>query len=175
MVLAKKNAFATLALAVPSVPLALLAASARSWMWQVRGGHHRNTTGLPTQRSHFSENSVFAGLRGGGDEPAENLFWTGKTKRFAGAAVGNNREETTYPPNSNPNHPNWGSHSALAALVRCPRRGGELGRGQKQRKAFMEYKHSFPQHHKQALTTPSRVFPSYPAFYHTPVQKSGIP
>lgn len=28
----------------------------------------------------------------------ENLFWTGKTKRFAGAAVGNNREETTYPP-----------------------------------------------------------------------------
>lgn len=28
----------------------------------------------------------------------ENLFWTGKTKRFTGAAVGDNREETTQPP-----------------------------------------------------------------------------
>lgn len=28
----------------------------------------------------------------------ENLFWTGKTKRFTGAAVGDNREETKQPP-----------------------------------------------------------------------------
>lgn len=28
----------------------------------------------------------------------ENLLWTGKTKRFAGAAVGGKRDETTHPP-----------------------------------------------------------------------------
>lgn len=28
----------------------------------------------------------------------ENLLWTGKTKQFTGAAVGNNREETTHLP-----------------------------------------------------------------------------
>lgn len=54
---------------------------------------------LGPQQPHFSENSVFAGLRGGGDEPVENLFWTGKTERFTGAAVGDNRQERTQPPN----------------------------------------------------------------------------
>lgn len=53
-----------------------------------------------------------------------------------------------------------GSQPALAARVGHPRRGEELGRGQKQRKAFIPYKHSLPPHHKQDQTTPSRVFPS---------------
>lgn len=97
----------------------------QSWLWQCQvsslpsllsvlaapgagcGRSRVATTGWPPtpqvsplgpQQSHFSENSVFAGLRGGGDEPVENLFWTGKTERLTGAAVGNNREETTHPP-----------------------------------------------------------------------------
>lgn len=171
MVLAKRNAFAILALAVPSVLLALLAAGARSWMWQVWGGHHKNTTGLRARRSHFSENSFFAGLRGGGDEPVENLFWTGKTKRFTGAAVGNNREETTYPPTQTQTTQTGAPTQPLQRWWDAPGGVGSWERGQKQRKAFMEYKHSFPPHHKQALTTPSRVFPSYPAFCPYPSAK----
>lgn len=56
------------------------------------------------------------------------------------------REETTRPPAWSPRTRTGGSHPALTALVRCPGRGGELGKGRKQRKAFIRYKQSFPLH-----------------------------
>lgn len=98
VVLFKRNAIAILALAVPSVLLVLLAGCGRSRVATTSWTPTPQVSPLGPQQSHFSENSVFAGLRGGGDEPVENLFWTGKTKRLTGAAVGNNREETTNPP-----------------------------------------------------------------------------
>lgn len=76
----------------------------------------------------------------------ENLFRTGKTKPFTGAATGESREETTRPPAQSPTIRTGGSHPALAAPVGHPGRFGELGRGQRQRKAFIQYKHSFPLH-----------------------------
>lgn len=169
----------------------------QSWLWQCQvcslpslpslppvPGPGCGRSGVATTRTpqvsalsgHISvKTPFFAGLRGGGDEPVENLLWTGKTKRFTGAAVGNNREETTYPPTQIQTTQTGAPTQPLQRWWDAPGGVGRWERGQKQRKAFMEYKQSFPLHHKQALTTPSRVFPSYPAFCHTPVQKSGIP
>lgn len=98
VLLSKRNAFGILALAVPSVLLALRAGCGRSRVATTSWTPTPQVSPLGPRQSRSRENSVFAGLRGGGDEPVENLFWTGKTERLTGAAGRNNREETTNPP-----------------------------------------------------------------------------
>lgn len=141
-----------------------------SWCQQrrVRGSHHEpdtDPTGLPTRlgprQSRFNENSpFFAGLRGGGEKPVENLFQTGKTKAFRGAAMGGKGGRDNASTSAEPNNPNWG-------LPPSPPSAGGTGSWEEvegKGKLFIQDKHSFPptpnKHHKQDQTPPSRVFPS---------------